>query len=94
MPTFSKDVCIDEWAEVDIDVTVDDFLSECSSTEIDDLITALIQDGHLPKHFNSRHDAMGVGESFYEEALNKLHGKWNCLSQEEEQLIMNIAKRF
>ena len=90
MPKFS------EWVEVDadVDVSVDDFLSACSSRDIDDLIKALIEDGHLPKHFNSRYDGMGIGESFYEAALDKLHGKWNCLSKEEEELIMNIAKRF
>ena len=78
-------------------ISVEQFLEACRSKEIDDLIQGLIDDGHLPdnvtkisnaKEFNS------PSESFYEDALDKLHGKWNMLSQEEEQLILNIANRF
>ena len=36
--------------DVDLDIDVDDFLSECSSREIKELINALIEDGHLAKH--------------------------------------------
>lgn len=86
MPNF--DFNVDEY------ISVDDFLSECSSSEIEELIEALIEDGHLPKHSKTDIDARGVGESIYEESLNKLHGKWNRLSQEEEETIINIAKRF
>ena len=35
-----------------------------------------------------------VSESQFEDALNKLHDKWNRLSQEEEDAIINISKRF
>jgi hypothetical protein len=35
-----------------------------------------------------------VSESQFEDALNKLHGKWNRLSQEEEDTIINISKKF
>lgn len=35
-----------------------------------------------------------VSESQFEDALNKLHDKWNRLSQEEEETIINISKRF
>jgi len=39
-------------------------------------------------------DLRSVSESQFEDALNKLHGKWNRLSQEEEETIINISKRF
>jgi hypothetical protein len=39
-------------------------------------------------------DFRSVSESQFEDALNKLHGKWNRLSQEEEDTIINISKRF
>jgi len=39
-------------------------------------------------------DFRSVSESQFEDALNKLHGKWNRLSQEEEETIINISKRF
>jgi hypothetical protein len=78
-------------------ISVEEFLDACGSNEIENLIQALIDNGHLSnsvtkisnaKEFNS------PSESIYEDALDKLHGKWNMLSQEEEQLILNIANRF
>jgi hypothetical protein len=36
--------------DVDLDIDVDDFLSECSKREIKEIIDALIEDGHLEKH--------------------------------------------
>jgi hypothetical protein len=39
-------------------------------------------------------DFRSVSERQFEDALNKLHGKWNRLSQEEEETIINISKRF
>ncbi len=39
-------------------------------------------------------DFRSVSESQFEDALNKLQGKWNRLSQEEEDTIINISKRF
>lgn len=90
MPKFTR------WVEVDADadVSVDDFLSECSSSDIDDIIKALVEDGYLPKHVSNAYNKVGPSEEFFEDALNKLHGKWNCLSKEEEELIINISKRF
>ena len=39
-------------------------------------------------------DFRSVSENQFEDALNKLHSKWNRLSQEEEDTIINISKRF
>jgi hypothetical protein len=78
-------------------IDVDEFLSECSSKEIEELIEALIEDGHIHKssvHRESESTNVSVGESFFQDALDKLYNKWNVLSNEEEQLILNIAKRF
>ena len=80
----------------EIDVDVDEFLNACSSNDIKELIQALVEDGHLTK------SALGgiiannqsASESEFETALNKLHGKWNSLTSEEEEKIINIAKRF
>lgn len=85
MPTF--------YAE-DIDVDVDEFLSCCSSDEIEELIEALIEDGHISKQHREKYTLLSATESQFEEALNKLHSKWNMLTQEEEQAILKIANRF
>jgi hypothetical protein len=81
----------------DVDIDIDEFVSKCSNSEIEDLIDSLIDSGYLPRSARnnfSLKEPISISESFYEDALDKLHGKWNMLSQEEEQLILNIAKRF
>lgn len=86
MPTF--------YAE-DIDIDADQFLSACSSRETEELIDALIEDGYLKKNCRPSYDEYySVPESFYQQALDKLNGKWNMLTQEEEELIIKISSRF
>ena len=81
----------------DINIDVDDFLSACGSSEIKELIEALVEDDHLPKsvlEVIQNKSSIGVAESEFEDALDKLRGKWNVLSKEEEELIVKISKRF
>lgn len=85
MPTF--------YAE-DVDIDVDEFLSSCSSDEIEEIIEALIEDGHISEQHREKYTLLSATESQFEEALNKLHNKWNMLTQEEEQAILKIASRF
>lgn len=87
MPTFYPDV-------EDMDIDVDDFLNACSSKEIDELVEALIEDGHISKKAKLSYELYSAPETEFEEALEKLHGKWNTLTSEEEQAILAIAKRF
>jgi hypothetical protein len=87
MPTF--------YAE-DIDIDADEFLSACNDRDKEELIDALIKEGYLKMDCREDFKELGhsVSESFFEESLNKLRGKWNSLTQEEESLILSIAKRF
>lgn len=43
---------------------------------------------------NVKSKARSYDEKVFEESLSKLSGKWNMLTQEESDLISNIAKRF
>lgn len=82
---------------VEEQIDVDEFVSSCSSSEIKELIKVLVDDGHLPPSVNQTAPigrGVGVAESMYEEALDKLHGNWNMLSSDEEELIIKISKRF
>jgi hypothetical protein len=83
---------------IEQDIDVEDFLYACRSRDIDELIDALIEEGHLPKSVKrTKHtDTTGASapECEYEEALDRLHGKWNMLSADEEQTIISISKRF
>lgn len=78
-----------------IDVDVDDFLSACNRSEINDLIDALEEDGYIKPSQRILDDPkVSVPEQLFEEALDKLHGKWNQLTKEEEQIIMLLANKF
>lgn len=82
--------------EVDLDIDIDEFLDKCNSNEKEYLIDALIEDGYIKKDCRVDYKELShsAAESIFEEALNKIHGKWNSLTQEEESLILSIAKRF
>lgn len=87
MPDFDYD----GWVSVDID----DFLSACDRHEINEIIDALVEDGHIkPSQRHTEITGVCAPEALYQEALSKLHGKWNMLSKSEEEAIMAIAKRF
>lgn len=77
-----------------IDIDVDDFLSACNSRETQEIIDNLVEGGYI-KPSQVMHDSqMTVPEQIFQEALEKLDGKWNRLSKEEEQIIILLANKF
>ena len=90
MPRFS------DFVEYDVDVDPQDYVNMCNSSEIQELIEELIANGWIKKDARtgiSKPD-LAPSEFEFEEAITKLHGKWNMLSAEEENLILKIASRF
>jgi hypothetical protein len=88
MPYFTPD---------DIDIDVDEFLDSCDSSEIRQAVDYLVEEGHIAperKLSNKSEGGMSVGESFYIEALEKLAERYHTLTLEEEQIIINLAKKF
>lgn len=81
---------------IDFDVDVNDFLDSCSEDDIQEIIERLIENGFLTaKEIKSPNDSpRGYDESVYESSLDKLHGRWNMLSSEEEQQILKISNRL
>jgi len=82
--------------DVDLDIDVDDFLSECSNREIKELINALIEDGYLKKHplLPGHEDKLGKME---EEFLNKLYTistKYYSISEEELEVIDTLYNKY
>ena len=78
----------------DIEIDVDEFLSECNSGDIKELIEALIENGDLEmKDFVDR-SRMSAREQIFEEHLLSISGRWNQLTQEEEETILKIGARF
>jgi hypothetical protein len=93
MPTIRQhDVPVEAEVTVDFDVDVNEFLEDCDSYEIDNVIDWLkekgrIKDTHIDKQ-------VCATELEFIEALDKIYTKWNVLSKEEEAFIVNLAKRF
>jgi hypothetical protein len=78
----------------DIEVSIDDFLSACDDSDINDIVDALVEDGYIKPSQIIHEPSMSAPEQLFEEALDKLHGKWNQLSKSEEEILMTLAKRF
>ena len=81
--------------EIDVDVEVNDFLDECNSSEIEEIIEYLIETGHINKSaVNDYYTDQSVTEIEFEDALKKLQGNWNRLSSDDEATILKIANQF
>jgi len=92
MPTFYVD---------ELDIEPQEYVETCSYSEIKELIIELVDAGHLPpniKNIVSKKEKEKRGfhasEAIYEEALEKLHGNYSNLTQEEEETIIKIANRL
>lgn len=79
-----------------IDVDVDDCINACDTRDIKEIIELLIEHGHIKKSAIKPgiKSSIGIDEQGYEDALDKLSGKWNMLSKEEEVQILKIANRL
>jgi hypothetical protein len=76
------------------EIDIEDFINDCSAIEIEEVIDILIDNGHLKESAKIDYTVYSATESMYEDALNKLHGKWNNLSKEEEEYIIALASKF
>lgn len=89
MPTFYTE---------ELDIDADEFLSACRPRDKEEIIDILIEEQYLKKdcklNNQSKQYNYSIVEAQFEEALEKLSGKWNMLTSEEEQLIIKLASRF
>lgn len=80
--------------EIDVDVEVNDFLEDCDNSEIEEIVNWLQNNGYLRETSVDKSTEVCATEAEFMNALDKLYTKWNMLSKEEEQTILNLAKRF
>ena len=78
--------------EIDVDVNVQDFLEDCSDYEIEEAIDWLKDKNYLKNTDIDRQ--VCATELEYKKALDKIYTKWNVLTKEETDFVLNIAKRF
>ena len=87
MPNFSKEVYVD----TDIDIDVDEFLEECSSSEIREVKIWLVRNGDLSSEELYDEDEINCDFDFQ---VSKLIGSKRHLTKEEENTILRIANKF
>lgn len=83
--------------DVYTDIDIDDFLSACTSKDIEELIDTLAEDGYLTensKYVKADDKLPSINELQYQSSLRKLADNWLTLSPEEEATINSIAARF
>ena len=83
MPYFKQDV-------VNVYITVDEFYDELERIDKEELIGLLKKEFCIIQYKTLYEPS--IPEIEFEEALNKLHQKWNRLSKEDEQIIINIIE--
>ena len=83
MPTF--------YAE-DLDIDVDEFLDACSDKEINQIIEWLREEEYISNYSIVETDS--INDSTFNDAVIKIQNHRISLSREEEEFILNIAKRF
>jgi hypothetical protein len=81
-------------ANINVDIDIEDILWDLRDSEKQYIVDELYEDGFIPKGIENKNPPVGAAESFFNDSLEKLRGKWNMLTELEEQTINNIAKRF
>ncbi len=85
MPTFYAD---------EIDLEPDEYVSACSHWEIEKLIKALIEDGHIKSPNVNKINNISINEEAFVESLDKIANNYVRLTLEEEEFIHNLAKKL
>jgi len=84
MPTF--------YEEADFDIGVDDFLEECSSFELEEIIDYLEEMGYLKNHKRAEGGGpIGILEEEFQEKIQKISESRHRLTLEEEEIIKKIS---
>ena len=87
MPTF--------YEETDFDISVDDFLEECSSFELEEIIDYLEEMGYLKNHKRAEGGGpIGILEEEFQEKIQKISESRHRLTLEEEETIKKISDRL
>ena len=90
MPTFYQDV------EAEVDIDVEEFVDSCSGREIEKLIRYLVEEGSLSKTLTTytQTQNLSLNDTLWYETIEKIRSNRLTLTDEEIDIIENIAKRF
>lgn len=88
MPTFEKEINVDEYINVDVYVDVEDFYAEMDDAEKKEMLDLLTENG-----FTAGSSKSHTNWEFID-AINKLSNNYYSLSNEEIDAVIKLAKRF
>lgn len=89
MPNFNE---YDLDFDINVNISVREFLSECDSNDINDVINWLKRNGDLKD--NETYQTNSITQEMFYEELDKIYNNYYMLTNEEQILIEKIAKRF
>jgi len=84
MPTFYTE---------DLDIEVDEFLDDCDSNEIQEVIQWLKDSDYLPQNVATSESQQSFQDEEFDGALMNLVGNRFKLSTEDEKVIMAISNK-
>lgn len=82
-----------ETANIDVDINVDEFLDECDSDDIKDLIVSLRKDGHLTSD-NMTDTNVNYMEEKHQSYCNYLRNSYIQMSNEDMEIIKNLVNKY
>jgi hypothetical protein len=89
MPRFNE---YDLEFDISANISVKTFLSECDSNDINDVINWLKRNGDLKD--SETYQANSIPHEMFLESVDKIAQNYYQLTNEEQELIEKIAKRF
>ena len=89
MPRFNE---YDLDFDINVDISVDAFLSECDSRDINDVINWLRRNNHVGETYLIEPNS--IPHEMFLETVDKIAQNYYQLTNEEQELIEKIAKRF
>lgn len=85
---------------INMDIDLDDIIDGLASHEKQELVDELYSDGYyqteLEKQIyaSSEYDNVSLNEQLFREQLGKISSNYLSLTDEEQELILKISKRF
>ena len=92
MPTFNTDVKVDSYVDAEVDISVRDFLRECSKREITEIKDWLRDNEYLDSKDHVINHS--VNESFFIKHIDNLKERYLQLSREDENTIKKISEKY
>jgi hypothetical protein len=81
-----------KWLREEEYIYVDEFLDTCNDREIDQVIEWLREKEYISNYRTAETES--INDSTFNDAVIKIQNHRISLSREEEEFILNIAKRF